>query len=251
MPPSVGSHTPMPEPRRTRFTPPRAFPVVAHGPPPVPTDALVAAARKGHARAFQELVRRFRPRVRALALHLTANASDADDVAQDVFLRAWERLDAFEGRSAFFTWIYRIAVNRALQVRERTASRRTVDPDDPRVTLGVAADATALPQHALELRERYAQLLWAFDRLSPLLRSTVALTTLQGLSYPEAGAVLGVPEGTIAWRMHEARAKLREALTSVEAGPLPAPKARARKAKREHDPNTASLALALAAVFTG
>ena len=242
-------------PRRPRLTPPHALPAVAHGPPPVPTDALVRAARSGHARAFQELVRRFRPRIRALALQLTANASDADDVTQDAFLRAWENLGSFEGRSAFFTWIYRIAVNRALQVRQRAASRPCVDPDDPRVALAVAVDAHTSPHHAIELRERYGQLLWAFDQLSPLLRTTVALTTLQGLSYPEAAAVLSVPEGTIAWRMHEARAKLRAALDRFGAVPAEAPEAPRRRVRsaepRERDPNIASLAFALAAVFQG
>lgn len=241
--------------RRTRMTPARAMPALAHAPPPVPTDALVKAARAGHARAFQELVRRFRPRIRALALQLTANASDADDVTQDVFLKAWESLGSFEGRSAFFTWIYRIAVNRALQVRQRAAARPCVDPDDPRVMLAVAVDAHASPQHAIELRERYAQLLWAFDQLSPLLRTTVALTTLQNLSYPEAAAVLGVPEGTIAWRMHEARAKLRAALDRANAAPVEVAETPRRKARdggqRERDPNTLSLAFALAAAFQG
>lgn len=236
--------------RRPRLTPDRALPV-APGPPPVPTDALVRAARDGHARAFQELVHRFRPRIRALALQLTANQCDADDVTQDVFLRAWEQLHNFEGRSAFFTWIYRIAVNRALQVRQRSASRPTIDPDDPRVTLAVAADGHSHPHHAIELRERYSQLIWAFDQLSPLLRTTVALTTLQGLSHPEAAEVLNCPEGTIAWRMHEARAKLRDALARCNAAPIDAgaPARRARSGQRDRDPNTLSLAWALAAAF--
>lgn len=238
-------------PRRPRPTPARAL-LVRPGPPPVPTEALVRAARRGHPRAFQELVRRFQPRIRALALQLTANQSDADDVTQDVFLRAWEQLRHFEGRSAFFTWIYRIAVNRALQVRARAARRPMIDPDDPRVALAVAADGRSHPQHAVELRERYVQLLWAFDQLSPLLRTTVALTTLQGLSHPEAAAVLNCPEGTIAWRMHEARAKLRDALARCNASALdesgPPPR-RARAVERERDPNTLSLAWALAAAF--
>lgn len=239
-------------PRRPRLTPARALPV-APGPPPVPTDALVRAARQGHPRAFQELVRRFRPRIRALALHLTANQSDADDVAQDTFLRAWEQLSHFEGRSAFFTWIYRIAVNRALQVRERAIARPMIDPNDPRVTLAVAADGGSHPHHLIELRERYGQLLWAFDQLSPLLRTTVALTTLQGLSHPEAAAVLNCPEGTIAWRMHEARAKLRDALARCNASaldePAAAPRRRARSEARDRDPTSLSLAWALAAAF--
>jgi hypothetical protein len=115
----------------------------------------------------------------------------------------------------------------------------------------VAADGHSHPHHAIELRERYGQLLWAFDQLSPLLRTTVALTTLQGLSHPEAAAVLNCPEGTIAWRMHEARAKLRDALARCNAAPIDAgaPARRARAGQRDRDPNTLSLAWALAAAF--
>lgn len=237
-------------------------------PPPIPpealrprlgpeatTEALVEAARVGDARAFGHLVRRYRPRILALGLHLTGSRSDAEDVAQDAFLRAFQALPEFEGRSAFFTWVYRIAVNRALQLRAGRRAQPRADLDDPRVALAVAVDAAAAPGRALELRETYAQLVAAFDALSPLLRTTVALVTLQGLSHPEVAAVMDSTEGTIAWRMHEARAQLRRALGATraerlaEARATPVPTTRRGSEGSSSDSLTFRLAFALAAAL--
>ena len=152
-------------------------------------------------------MRKYRPRVYALALHLTGQASDADDITQDAFLKAYHKLPEFEGRSEFFTWIYRITLHRALNAKRDKKRRRTVPFDDPRLVAAVAVDAHGDPERAAQLRDRYRALLEAFDRLSPLLQTTVVLTTLQGLNYKEAAVVLETTEGTIAWRIHEARRK--------------------------------------------
>src|SRR5687768_7500242 len=84
---------------------------------------LVALAKARDPRAFEDLVRRYRKRIYALALHLTGSTSDADDIAQEVFLSAHRGLAGFEGKSEFFTWVYRIAVNRSLNAR-RDRGRR-------------------------------------------------------------------------------------------------------------------------------
>ena len=94
---------------------------------------LVARAKAGDARAFDQLVRTYRPRVYALALHLTGQESDADDITQDAFLKAYHKLGDFEGRSEFFTWIYRITLHRALNAKRDKKRRRTVPLDDPRL----------------------------------------------------------------------------------------------------------------------
>ncbi|MEZ4400494.1 MAG: sigma-70 family RNA polymerase sigma factor [Kofleriaceae bacterium] len=174
---------------------------------------LVSLAKAGDLRAFEELVRRYRRRIFALALHLTGSPSDADDIAQDVFVRAYRALEGFEGKSEFFTWVYRMAVNCSLNVR-RDRSRRPEDPldDDPRVELAVAVDANGDPRKAAELRETYRRLLRGLDGLPAEMRTTVVLVALQGMSHGEAAVVAQVTEGTIAWRMHEARTRLREAL---------------------------------------
>lgn len=174
-------------------------------------DRLVEAARAGDVHAFDALVRRFRPRIYALALHLCGSASDADDITQDVFVNAYRNIQHFAGRSHFFTWLYRITMNRALNaVRQR--EKRGVPIDDVRVEVALRVDAPSDPRLALSLRETYAALLRGLDELSPALKSAVVLTALQGLSYQEAAVVLGTSEGAIAVRIHEARRKLRAAL---------------------------------------
>ena len=177
--------------------------------------------RAGDPRAFEALVRRYRQRIFALALHMTGSPSDADDITQDAFVRAYKNIERFEGRSEFFTWLYRIALNRALNVRRDRTRRRTQDLDDPRVTVAVAVDSGGNPHRAMELRETYGYLVKAFDRLSPLLKQTVALTMMQGLSYPEAAVVLETTEGTIAWRIHESRKQMRLALETMMKDPTP------------------------------
>jgi RNA polymerase sigma-70 factor (ECF subfamily) len=173
---------------------------------------LVARAKSGDAQAFDELVRRYRKRIFALALHLTGSSSEADDIAQDVFLKAYRALDTFEGRSEFFTWVYRMAVNRSINARRDRERRGEEDMDDPRLELAVAVDAKGNPALATELRQTYARLLRALDALPADMRTTVVLVALQGFSHGEAAVVQRVSDGTIAWRMHEARRRLNEAM---------------------------------------
>lgn len=179
---------------------------------------LVARAKSGDTTAFDELVRKYRDRVYSLALTLTGQASDADDITQDAFLKAYRKLPEFEGRSEFFTWIYRITLHRALNAKRDRKRRRIVPLDDPRLVAAVAVDSHGDPERAVQLREQYRDLLEAFDQLTPLLQTTVVLTTLQGLSYKEAAVVLETTEGTIAWRIHEARRKMQNYLESLEPG---------------------------------
>lgn len=182
--------------------------------------ALVARAKAGDRGAFSELVRRYRERIFALALHLTGNESDADDITQEVFWRAYRALDQFAGRSEFFTWVYRITVNRALNAK-RNRNRRSETPltlsndqEDPRIARALNVDASNDPVLATELRQTYARLLFALDRLPPEMRTTVVLVALQGLSHHEAAVVQSCSPGTIAWRIHKARIHLRKALLS-------------------------------------
>jgi RNA polymerase sigma-70 factor (ECF subfamily) len=194
--------------------------------------ALVEAAKRGDPAAFDALVRRYRPRIFALALHLTGSKAEADDITQDAFLRAYRNLERFEGRSEFFTWLYRIALNRALNVRRDQRRRAAMSLDDPRITLALEVDSQGDPRRALELRETYRILLAAFDGLSPLLRTTIALTLLQGLSYREAAVVLDTTEGTVAWRIHEARRRMTDAMGKRTADPAPLERLRAAAENR-------------------
>lgn len=178
---------------------------------------LVARAKAGEPRAFDALVRRYRKRIFALALHLSGSESDADDIVQDVFLRAYRALDRFEGRSEFFTWVYRLTLNRALDARRARARRSesSIDAADPRIERAIAVDAPNDPRRAAELRQTYARVLRALDALPPEMSATVVLVALQGLSNAEAAVVLGCSRGTIGWRLHEGRRRLLEATTKI------------------------------------
>jgi RNA polymerase sigma-70 factor (ECF subfamily) len=181
---------------------------------------LVARAKAGEPTAFDALVRRYRKRIFALALHLSGSESDADDITQDVFLRAYHTLDGFEGRSEFFTWMYRLTVNRALDARRARVRRSESSFDeDPRIERAIEADAGGDPRRAAELRQTYARVLRALDALPPQTRTTVVLVALQGLSNAEAAVVQKCSRGTIAWRLHEARAHIDRALAPERRAP--------------------------------
>lgn len=188
----------------------------------VDVAALVVRAKAGDDRAFSELVRRYRPRIFALALHLTGRETDADDIAQEAFLKAYKALDSFQGRSEFFTWVYRIAVNRSINVCRARARRRETTMDDPRVDRAVAVDAEGDPERAAVLRETYRRLVAALDKLPAAMRTSVVLVALQGLSQAEAAVVQACSPGTVAWRIHEARVRLRKALNGDTAFARPA-----------------------------
>ncbi len=172
---------------------------------------LISAAREGDADAFGLLVRRHQRRVYRLAVHLLKSGAEAEDVTQDTFVRAYGALDRFDGRSEPFTWIYRICVNLSLNALRSRKTRRASSPDDPRIE-GLLIDnhpAGGSPARSSADKQLGRALVDGIDELSDTLRTTLVLVCTDGLSHAEAGEVLGCPEGTIAWRVHEARRKLR------------------------------------------
>ncbi len=191
--------------------------------PPEAASELVRRAQRGERAAFDELVRRYRARIFALALHLSGSQSDADDITQDAFLKAYRALGQFAGRSEFFTWIYRITVNRALNVRRARQRKAETSLEDPRIVMAIAADAGSDPHKAAQLRQTYGCLMQALDRLGPEMRTSVVLVALQGMSHEEAAVIQGCSPGTISWRIHKAKSRLRKALEQGPAvQPLPA-----------------------------
>jgi RNA polymerase sigma-70 factor, ECF subfamily len=179
-----------------------------------PTDRdLVDSARGGDAQAFGELVRRHQQRIQRLALHMLRDRAEAEDVTQETFIRAYQALTRFDGRSEPYTWFYRITINLSLnRIRSRKTSRTTHDTEDPRLD-GLLMDKnpeTADPSGSAQRRELYAALCEGIDQLSDTLRTTLVLVCVDGRSHEDVSTILGAPEGTIAWRVHEARRKLRE-----------------------------------------
>jgi RNA polymerase sigma-70 factor (ECF subfamily) len=182
-----------------------------------PTDReLVDQARGGNSQAFGALVRRHQKRIFRLAFHLVRSGAEAEDVTQETFVRAYQALDRFDGRSEPFTWLYRIAVNLSLNtIRARKPTRDATSADDPRIEallLETRPSQGSDPAEASQQRELAAALCDGIDKLSETLRSTLILVAIDGLGHDEAAKVLGCPEGTVAWRVHEARRKLREYL---------------------------------------
>jgi RNA polymerase sigma-70 factor (ECF subfamily) len=141
--------------------------------------------------------------------------AEAEDVTQEAFVPAYGALARFDGRSEPYTWLYRIAVNLSLNaIRARKSARRTVSAPgaDPRLDGIPEAKPQAVDPADASKRQLYAALAQAIDGLTETLRTTLILVCIDGQSHEEAAQILGAPEGTIAWRVHEARRKLREAL---------------------------------------
>lgn len=181
-----------------------------------PTDReLVDRTREGDSAAFGELVRRHQPRIHRLAIHMLRDRTDAEDVSQETFIRAYRAIARFDGRSEPYTWFYRIAVNLSLnRIRSRKSRRVTHDTDDARldaVLLDHHPDS-ADPRRSAHRKQVYGALCEGIDRLSETLRTTLILVCIDGRTHEDVAAILGAPEGTIAWRVHEARRKLKEFL---------------------------------------
>jgi RNA polymerase sigma-70 factor (ECF subfamily) len=177
-------------------------------------DVTVERAKRGDREAFAALVRKYQRRVYSTAFHITGNHGDADDVAQDAFIRAFRGLPRFDGQSAFFTWLYRIVVNVALNAvrsRKRNASEplEAGGPGEHRPTPGVD------PARSAEARAEARRVLEALTQLTPSLRVTLVLAAVEEMPYREIAAVMECPEGTVAWRVNQARKLLRQKLADV------------------------------------
>jgi len=173
---------------------------------------LIDACRGGKTDAFGVLVRRYQDRLYPSALRLTGCAEDAQDLLQDTFIRAYEKLGKFQGESAFYTWIYRIAVNLALSGRRRR--RPPARLDDTRADPPADRGETD-PSLPLERAERDTIIQDALNALAPDHRVVVVMKEYDGLRYEEIAAMLGVPVGTVRSRLHRARCDLRTRLQGL------------------------------------
>ncbi len=173
-------------------------------------DEAVERALAGDKTAFGALVRRHQKRVTRIAMRMMGNLDDAHDVAQEAFIRAFRGLKNFKAESDFFTWLYRIVINVAmnhLQQRQRQR-KRTTSIDD--VILPESFGEQDDPRRTLERKQMVLELDKAMDALSPSLKVTLVLVVQEGMSYQDAAEILECSKGTVSWRIHEARQKLRE-----------------------------------------
>ena len=192
-----------------------------------PDDAeAVARARRGDHAAFRVLVERYQGRAFRLALRVLRDEDQARDAVQDAFIKVYGSLDRFEGRAGFYTWLYRIVMNQCLDRKRRERSGRQVEWNDETAG-GAFAEPGAAPEglaHAApdaqvlrgELREAISR---AIAALPDDARRTIELREIDGLSYQEIAAALGIPKGTVMSRLYYARQRLQEALREAGIDP--------------------------------
>jgi RNA polymerase sigma-70 factor, ECF subfamily len=164
-------------------------------------EALVRRAKAGDREAFGRLVDRFQAPVYRVVRGILSDPADAEDVAQEAFLRAYESLAKFRGESGFFTWLYRIAVNEALRARKRRSFTRIEAVPEVEAPRPETPDEDGPSPAALER---------LLGRLSDEFRAIVVLRDLEGLSYQEIAETLEIPMGTVESRLFRARRDLRD-----------------------------------------
>jgi RNA polymerase sigma-70 factor (ECF subfamily) len=179
---------------------------------------LVERARKGDAGSFSVLLRRYEGKIFRLAMNITQNREDAEDVLQEAFLKAYEHLDQFQGNSRFYTWIVRIAVNQALmKLRKRRSDRAVsldeqIDTGEDTVVREIAAWDPD-PEERFSREELHGILTGAIDELSPIYRTVFTLRDVDGLSTEETAEVLDLTVPAVKSRLLRARLQLRDKLT--------------------------------------
>jgi RNA polymerase sigma-70 factor, ECF subfamily len=181
----------------------------SEGRDPAPVCALLDAARAGSREAFGDLVTLHERAVYRVALTALGNRDDALDAAQDAFVVAWRKLAGFRGEASFRTWLLTIAWRKALDHRRarQTGWRRMktaawTDDLDPIETV---ADSDADPERAIVARDLARRVRAEIGRLSPKLRDALLLAATGEYSYADIALMLGVPLGTLKWRVSEAR----------------------------------------------
>ncbi|MBW2455321.1 MAG: sigma-70 family RNA polymerase sigma factor [Deltaproteobacteria bacterium] len=180
--------------------------------------ALVEKAQKGDRAAFRKLVERHQRRAFAIAIGLVRDENDARDIVQEAFLRVYRSLDRFKGGSSFFTWLYRIVTNLAIDLMRKPARREAELFENP----NISEDAEAFPFLAridgadpidmVRRREIAERIQTALDALPPYHRAVIIMREVEGMSYQEMAEAMEVSKGTIMSRLFHARQKLQRAL---------------------------------------
>jgi RNA polymerase sigma-70 factor (ECF subfamily) len=192
-----------------------------------PSDLeVIQRVRNGESEAFRLLVERYQGRAYRLALRVLRDEEAARDAVQDAFVKAYSALARFEGRSSFFTWLYRLVMNQCLDAKRRDKSAREVAFEEggglelePEASLPPVPEVDGVsfaPAATLMRKQLLAHLARAVEQLPPAARETLLLREVEGLSYAEIATALSIPKGTVMSRLHYARKQLQKLL--VEAG---------------------------------
>lgn len=174
---------------------------------------LIAKAKQGDRRAFDELVKETYQKVHSLALRLTGNEHDADDVVQDTYVRAFRSLQKFRGDARFSTWLHRITANSASTFMGRRQRDSRHDDIDGVIDLADHREAND-PEFVLQNGAVGQRLRRALDNLPERLRNVVVLRDVHGMSHREISQELDISEAAAKVRLHRARARLRDGLVA-------------------------------------
>jgi RNA polymerase sigma-70 factor, ECF subfamily len=202
--------------RKASIPPPESAP--APVPEPTPEADLVKNARRGDLEAYDELVRRYQERIYATIYHMTSNHEDANDLAQEAFIKAFHALKSFKGGSSFYTWVYRIAVNKTINFLKQRKNKAQMSLDDLDFNAEHDPDLVALisdktPRREVNLAELQEKLNEAMQKLSEPHRLVVTLHDVQGLSHEEIATIMGCNIGTVRSRLFYARQQLQAYLS--------------------------------------
>jgi RNA polymerase sigma-70 factor (ECF subfamily) len=179
---------------------------------------LIRAACQGETAAFGALVRKYQARLCTSLTHVCGSIDEAEDVAQDAFVQAYVKLRSFAGGSAFYTWLYRIAVNAAISRRRRRREQTSVDSKREELGLEPLDNGERADERLLR-EERAGQVQRALGRLSDEHRTILVLREIEGCDYDEIAQILQLPVGTVRSRLHRARLQLKEQLDAVLGEP--------------------------------
>jgi RNA polymerase sigma-70 factor (ECF subfamily) len=187
---------------------------MADAAPVNPDIELVARTQGGDARAFDELVVKYSPRLYGLVYNMTSNHEDANDLLQDVFAKAYRSINGFRGKSSFYTWIHSIAVNMTINFLKKRGRRFNMSLDD--VDLNIQNDkefieltASSSPVREADLGELQKKLNESMLKLSPEHRAVVTMFDIQGMPHAEIAKILAISEGTVRSRLFYAHRQLQ------------------------------------------
>src|SRR2546425_7171776 len=186
--------------------------------PQLEERGLVKKAQGGDLSAFDELVRRYQERIYSTIYHMTSNHEDANDLAQESFIKAFQALKSFKGDSSFFTWVYRIAINKTINFLKQRKNRTHMSLNDVDFNAEHDPDLMALisdktPRREINLAELQDKLNAAMQKLSHIHRLVVTLHDVQGLSHEEISKIMDCNTGTVRSRLFYARQQLQAHLS--------------------------------------
>ena len=191
-----------------------------HGnePSQVPESQILEKARTGDLGAYDDLIRRYQERIYATVYHMTSNHEDANDLTQEAFIKAYHSLKTFKGGSSFYTWIYRIAVNKTINFLKQRKNRVHLSLNDLDFNAEHDPDLIALvsdktPNRDIGLSELQEKLNGAMMKLSEHHRLVVTLHDVQGLSHEEIAKIMDCNIGTVRSRLFYARQQLQALLS--------------------------------------